>query len=482
MARRLITCCNARILEVVLAGVSRWQRNSGRRGILTLVAAWAALTAAPLACSDATDNSDCSSVFGGDTSVLTWWRAVVTAEGQAQQALVDGYARCSGGEVTIEPAADTKEDALQSYESNDKHLLLVNGFSDIDRLECTAQRGSGLFALKDMHGFEWNDRIPTFLQPYVRPCNGSNTNRLFAIPVGLHTLNRTLVNAQFADAFRGEVTPDAFLDILTTLSEQLGHKPIVVPADIEPSYLLVENIMVAVAGERYRDFWNMARRTNSETDIDMAPFEDTLDYADKLLPFVEFVGKGEANPTGLAMSKLCNGEAALTVQADWVDPANYCGDKLVAAPFPGTAHYSVFAFDAFAVDYSTEEAGGSDAEAGFLPERAPEYAWLKAVTSADVQAEYAKFKGSRLLIKRDASGKTVALTEQELFGDDVTPLPGLLLVVEHTIFKDFRAEIDDYFTTAITDPAALQDRKAALVEYVHDEMCKATTCDIADTR
>lgn len=464
-----------------MARVGKWQRGARRRGVLTSVVAWAALAVAPLACSDATDSSDCGSVFGGDTTVLTWWRAVDTAEGQAQQALVDGYARCSDGQVTIEPAADTKEDALQAYESGEKHLLLVNGLSDIDRLECTAERGSGLFALKDMHGFRWDERIPTFLRPYVRPCGGNNVNRLFAIPVGLHTLNRTLINAQYAEAFQGELTPDSFLDVLATLSEQLGRKPIVVPSDIEPSYLLVENIMVAVAGERYREFWDMDRRTNSEMDIDMAPFSDTLDYADKLLPYIEFVGEGEADPTGLTMNKLCSGEAALTVQADWIDPANYCGDRLVAAPFPGTAHYSVFAFDAFAVDYSEEQVGSADAEAGFLPERAPEYSWLKAITSADVQAEYAKLKRSRLLIKKDAAGKTVALTEQELFGEDVTPLPGLLLVVEHSIFKDFKDEINGYFTMPNTDPAALEARKSALIDYVHEEMCKATSCSTTDT-
>lgn len=433
-------------------------------------------------CSDATTHSDCGSVFGGDTSMVTWWRAVVTAEGQAQQALVDGYASCSGGQVTVEPAADNKDDALRSYEDQDKHLLLVNGLSDIDRLQCTADRGSGLFALHDLDSFRWNDRIPKVLDPYVRPCHGADTGRLFAVPVGMHSLNRTLINKDYAATFaRDDLTPESFLDTLAKLAAGGMTRPIAVPSNIEPSFLLVENIMVAVAGERYRDFWNMNRHTNSRDEIDMSPFVATMDFADKLLPYIEFVQGDDSDPNLLTMTKVCNGEAALTVMADWVDPNNYC-DSLVSAPFPGTSQYDVFAFDAFAVDYSTALAASSeDAAAGYLPEQAPEYSWLKAVTSAEVQARYAELKRSRVLTKKDSSGNTVARSEDELFGPNVTPLPGLLLVVEHSTFEDFRDFLGAYLNTPPTDTTALEERKAAVVNYVHTELCVATDCEPTET-
>jgi hypothetical protein len=146
----------------------------------------------------------------------------------------------------------------------------------------------------------------------------------------------------------------------------------------------------------------------------------------------------------------------------------------VAAPFPGTAQYNVFSFDAFAVDYS-DTAATSDS-GRFLPEQAPEYAWLKAVTSAKVQAEYAQLKRSKALVKADAAGNTVAVDAPELFGSDVEPLPGLLLVVEHTTFKAFGAQIAAYLDTPVTDAAALAQRKTELTTYVHGELCKATSC------
>lgn len=454
-------------------GSDEWQRVSEhRRGaVAKLCAGLCAFTT--LSCSDATDRSDCGSVYGGDTSLTTWWRPVVTEEGQAQQSLVDGYLECSGGRVSVEPAPADKENTLRVYEDQDRHLLLVNGLTDIDRLECTAQRGSGLFALKDMDGLSWNDRIPTFLQPYVRPCLGAKTHQLFAIPVGLHTLNRTLVHERFAAQFASQdLTLDGLVAELERAALQLGAKPIVVPDNIERSYLLVENIMVAVAGERYREFWDLDRRTRAESDIDMTPFMETLDYADRLLPYIEFVGGDD--PTKATMERVCAGQAAFTVQADWVDPATYCEDTLISAAFPTTGQYSVFAFDAFAVDYSTETAASDSGR--FLPERAPEYAWLKAVTSAQVQAEYAKLKRSKPLVKMDAAGNTVALDESELFGPHVTPLPGLLLVVEHATFKTFGSQIEAYFDTPVTDTEALAQRKTELTTYVHGELCKATSC------
>lgn len=457
------------------SGSNGWQRVFGRRaasatlGVVTL----ATVAFVTSACSDATDKSDCGSVYGGDTSLTSWWRPVVTEEGQAQQSLVDGYLKCSGGEVTVEPAPNDKEATLRVYEDQDRHLLLVNGFTDIDRLECTAQRGSGLFALKNMDSVHWDDRIPSFLQPYVRPCLGEKSGRLFAVPVGLHTLNRTLINANFTKMFGSrELTLDGFVEALALAADELQAKPIVVPDDIERSYLLVENIMVAVAGEHYLKFWDLERRTRAESDIDMSPFIDTLNYADRLLPYIEFVGGDD--PTAATMDRVCNGTAALTVQADWVDPANYCGDKLTVAPFPGTAKYDVFAFDAFAVDYS-HEAANSESE-GFLPEQAPEYAWLKAVTSAEVQADYSKLKRSKALVKTDAAGNTVAMDATELFGSEATPLPGLMLVVEHATFKTFGSQIDAYFDTPSTDSAALTQRKTELTTYVHGELCKATSC------
>lgn len=452
---------------------SDWQEVSRRprTALAKLCLSVCALAAA--GCSDATDHSDCGSVYGGDTSLTTWWRPVVTEEGQAQQSLVDGYLRCSGGAVTIEAAPNDKEKTLLIYEQQDRHLLLVNGLTDIDRLECTATRGSGLFALQDMDGLRWNDRIPGLLQPYVRPCFGERTNQLFAIPVGLHTLNRTLVNREFSERFTApDLSLDDFVAALERTAAELQAKPIVMPKDVSKSYLLVENMMVAVAGKQYRDFWNLSRRTRSEDDIDMKPFEDTLDYAERLLPYIEFVDADDK--MAAVMDRVCNGKAALTVSADWVDPTNYCGDQLVSAPFPGTARYDVFAFDAFAVDYSTTAA---DAATGrFLPKGAVEYAWLKAVTSAEVQAEYARLKRSKPLVKADATGKTVALGDDELFAPGVTPLPGLLLVVEHSTFARFSEKIDDYLATPRTDPEAVANGRQVLTGYVLEQLCNATSC------
>jgi hypothetical protein len=457
----------------VAGGSDGWHRVSKRRGSALARFCAACCAVATTTCSDATDRSDCGSVYGGDTSLTTWWRAGVSEEGQAQQSLVDGYLKCSRGEVTVEAAPEDKEATLRVYEDQDRHLLLVNGLTDIDRLECTAQRGSGLFALQDMDSLRWNDRIPDFLQPYVRPCLGERTNRLFAIPVGLHTLNRTLIHKNFEQQFAsGEVTLDGFVEALAQAADQLQAKPIVLPDNIERSYLLIENLMVAVAGEQYTKFWDLDRRTQAESDIDMTPFMDTLNYTDRLLPYIEFVGGDD--PLLATMERVCSGKAALTVQADWVDPANYCDDQLVAAPFPGTAQYNVFSFDAFAVDYS-DTAATSDS-GRFLPEQAPEYAWLKAVTSAKVQAEYAQLKRSKALVKADAAGNTVAVDAPELFGSDVEPLPGLLLVVEHTTFKAFGAQIAAYLDTPVTDAAALAQRKTELTTYVHGELCKATSC------
>src|SRR5690606_16604409 len=174
----------------------------------------------------------------------------------------------------------------------------------------------------------------------------------------LHTLNRTLVNRRFAEQFTTpDLSLDGFVAALERTAAELQAKPIVIQKNVSKSYLLIENMMVAVAGPQYRDFWNLSRRTQSQADIDMKPFEDTLDYAERLLPYIEFVDGDDA----AVMERVCSGKAALTVSADWIDPNNYCGDQLESAPFPGTAQYDVFAFDAFAVDYSTTAA---DTETG----------------------------------------------------------------------------------------------------------------------
>lgn len=459
---------------MAMAGGSHGRHRARKRPLVALPVLWCGLSGAVVGCSSAVNHSDCASVYGGDTSLTTWWRPVVTEEGLAQQSLVDGYLRCSGGEVTVEPAAADKEETLFVYEEQERHLLLVNGLTDIDRLECTPNRGSGLFALKDMDGLRWDDRIPTFLQPYVRPCLGEKANRLYAVPVGLHTLNRTLINPQFANTFAAsDLTLDGFVEALERASQELQAKPIVIPADTQPSYLLVENLMVAVAGERYLEFWNLDRRTQTEAEIDMAPFAATLDYTDRLLPYIEFV-EGD-DPTRAALARVCDGRAALTVQADWVDAAHYCERELVTAAFPGTSKYSVFAFDAFAVDYS--EAQATQAGSGrYLPEGAAEYAWLKAVTSAEVQHEYARLKRSKTLVESDGVGNTVARDQADVFGAGVTPLPGLMLLVEHETFVSFASNIAQYLGTPVADTATLDQRKLDLIDYVHTELCKATSC------
>jgi hypothetical protein len=436
----------------------------------------AAVALANVACSDATTHSDCGSIHGGDTSLITWWRpGDTTAEGAAQQQLIDGFLTCSGGSVVVEVAEGDKERALVASEASEKRLLLVNGMSDIDRLHCTATRGTGLFALHDLHGLRWQDRIPNFLAPYVRPCGGEDRGRLFAVPIGLHTLNRVVLNrtssAGWEDAQR---SPPAFLEWLQERVDAGMPKPIVVPEDVELSYLLVENIMVAVAGDRYRDFWDMTRKTFDRKDIDMAPFEAALDLADDLMPFVEFV-PAEVGRTSIdtAMAKVCSGEAALTVQADWTNPADHCGG-LVTAPFPGTSSYEVFAFDAFAVDHAADRQDPDNP--AFLMPGAPDYAWLKAATSLQVQAAYAKAKHSRVLVRQDAQGNSVALQDVDLFERGVTPLPGLLLAVKHSYFNGFNEVIDAYLRSDSPDEAERARLRTELVTYVHDELCMATTC------
>lgn len=427
------------------------------------------------ACSDATDHSDCGSAYGGETSLMTWWRLGETAEGSAQQKLLDGYLTCSGGTVRVESAEGDKEAALRINEIEEKHLLLVNGLSDIDRLHCTADRGTGLFALHDLDSIKWRDRIPGFLMPYVKPCGGEDQGRLFAVPIGLHSLNRIIVASSHAAALTAKgLTPQAFLEWLQAQAASGMPKPIVIPDNIEPSFLLVENIMVAVAGDRYREFWNMNRNTQSPNDIDMTPFQTALDYADALLPYIEYVAAADGQDAlTRTMSRVCNGGAALTIQADWLDAADSC-DGLVAAPFPGTAGYDVFSFDAFAVDHS--RANEDPKSPAFLARGSSEYAWLKAATSLQVQTQYADEKHSRVLVKLDGNGNSVALDDDEVFAPDVTPLPGLLLVVKHSSFERFGSEIDDYFKHHPADPNQRSVLKSKLVTYVHNEMCELTSC------
>jgi hypothetical protein len=428
-----------------------------------------------ISCSDATDHSDCGSAYGGDTSLMTWWRPGASAESNAQDRLVEGYLRCSGGQVTVESSLGDKEAALRINEAEQKSLLLVNGLADIDRLQCTADRGTGLFALHDLDRVRWQNRIPHFLLPYVRPCGGEDQGRLFAVPVGLHTLNRVVLAPTHSDSLlQGASTPSDFLSWLERRAAEGMAKPIAVPANIEPSFLLVENIMVAVAGERYQEFWNLNRRTESRSDVDMQPFEDALDFADRLLPFIEYVeADGERDALAASMHKVCTGEAALSVQADWFDPADFC-EGLVPAPFPGTAKYEVFGFDAFAVDHSDASAD-LDAPA-YLARGSSEYAWLKAATSLEVQTAYAREKHSRVLVELDADGNSVALQSEDLFGPDVTPLPGLLLVVKHSSFETFGDEIDAYMKDPPEDEQERTARRAQLVTYVHDQLCSLTAC------
>src|SRR5690606_20530551 len=131
------------------------------------------------------------------------------------------------------------------------------------------------------------------------------------------------VNREFSERFTApDLSLDDFVAALERTAAELQAKPIVMPKDVSKSYLLVENMMVAVAGKQYRDFWNLSRRTRSEDDIDMKPFEDTLDYAERLLPYIEFVDADDK--MAAVMDRVCNGKAALTVSADWVDPTNYC--------------------------------------------------------------------------------------------------------------------------------------------------------------
>lgn len=374
-------------------------------------------------------------------------------------------------------------------------VMLLNAGSDVFRfVNCKATNEPQL--LQELAADRWLSRIPSFLRPLVSCAADTGTARMFALPVGLHRLNQLYLNQERLQATGLTWSPaslngaapsslDQFLVLLGQLRERGCALPVVIEDKDWPwSLLLVENIMVSIAGaDTYEQFWKQLPKRVGDTidlsDLDsdrrattvkavdegFAAFEQAVDYAQRLASYVQV----QVNPMALVQEPgLCaEGLPIFTVMGDW-DVPNITVDTVQAVPFPGTEGTYVYTADAFAIPQSNEPAVQADAAATL---------WFEVVSDPLIQLRYAGLKGSLPLVTEQGT----VPTEGELFGDQ-RPVPGLPGFVPSETFNEFLGKLTDLMHATVNDSAAGRSDDAAtraarrvdLVTYIQEEYCDKT--------
>jgi ABC-type glycerol-3-phosphate transport system substrate-binding protein len=346
----------------------------------------------------------CGDGSAGDVSLATWWarRGEFT---RPFETLKQGLREESGLEVQLAHKLQSKyyhmlwiDEQLNPATASPERLdvFAANNGSDVLRwTPCArspnAPSTSRLRALNDPAlgplSLDWQWMQDNFDHDVLDTLGCDN--QVYALPVGIHRINTLFYNKRLlmevgydVDGSGGTPLPTSFEELVRTatdLQRRLDTRPpsnpessVFVLPQGEPwtlSLFFMENVMLAQAQgtQQYTDYW-------SGTDCDPTLFAAALRSVRRLEPFFGTRSSGEE----AAIQEVNTGHAALLVTGDWAIAE--VDEAVGHIPFPGTGDTFVFTADVFALP----DISSSNADNGLH--------WLRAVTEARVQREYAAQK------------------------------------------------------------------------------------------
>lgn len=400
-----------------------------------------------------------------------------------------------GKEATLTALEQQAADLRQTGEPGRYQGAIVNGGADILRLAChhstraLESLGPSSIPIARFIG----QRTPPELASLVT-CPDSD---VFGVILGLHRLNQLFYNERTLNTLQCDSldaegvrtrTEDAgvpgFLEALQSLADCGISRPLVITsASGSWSQLLIENLMVAAAGkEGYEEFWGRLSpsRVDSEEHetrsgyVNLDPFDRALRLAYDLAPFIQ-VADDSALRQRIACTDVDSSECGVFfVKGDWVVPDQ--PEYVKAVPFPGSEDVFVYTADVAVVTRHTEP----------LSNTHPMLGWLKAVSSAPVQAEYCANKHC-LSVVTSQDGRTRGKTAAELFtveGKHLQGVGGLPTYLPHESFDELDARIARFMEAAMaatgkaSQESVVPSREppdsagfTALSDYVRGEYC-----------
>lgn len=400
-----------------------------------------------------------------------------------------------GKEATLTALEQQAADLRQTGKPGRYQGAIVNGGADILRLACRHSTraleslGPSSIPIARFIG----QRTPPELASLVT-CPGSD---VFGVILGLHRLNQLFYNERTLNTLQcasldaegvrtrtKESGVPGFLKALQSLADCGISRPLVITsASGSWSQLLIENLMVAAAGkEGYEKFWGRLSPARFEPgehqtrsgDVNLDPFNSALRLAYDLAPFIQV-----ADDSGLRQRIACTDVdssecGVFFVKGDWVVPDQ--PEYVKAVPFPGSEDVFVYTADVAVVTRHTEP----------LPNTDPMLGWLKAVSSAPVQAEYCANKHC-LSVVTSRDGSTRAKTAAELFtveGKRLQGVGGLPTYLPHESFDELDSRIAQFMEAAMAATAKASQESVvpsheppdsagftALSDYVRGEYC-----------
>lgn len=458
----------------------RWLRWSTRRPACHL-SCWMALATAA-GCGTGETTSECSHPYASEDElqILTWWQTEpatqcgpdAVGEVCAGQTLTDGYEACTAtAEVALVQQADRSDTLLAIKDKVASDGAIINGASDLvgmaacDGMEEPSIAQLGTLEVPDAEFLV--DRTPAELQSLVTCPDG----RRFGMVVGLHSLNQLFYNSsvltspevlgRLADLqidLNGPVDIRRLPSLLKALEDAGYHKPLVIKNDAGTwSRFLVENLMVGLSStdayghNGYEHFWSrLSGGAGSDHTIDLTLFQEALDLAENLAPYIQ------TSSTPIADIADSTGQGGVfTIDGDWAVPS--LPEGVDSRSFPGTEGYYVYTSDVAVV--TRRHGGPLDVDI-----TAPIIGWLKAITSAPVQADFARRKNA-LSPVTSADGATRAKTSDELFvvdGKRLVGIPGLPSYVPYRSFDLLEREIQGYMSCLVKGVSNLEQSSAGL--------------------
>lgn len=449
------------------------------------------LFGAAAGCSDGAIDSECRYLLAdadqqGELTISTWWKIDGSCgqdgrgEACASHGLVDGYAACSEGMVSLDQKLHRDETVKDIAYDNGGDGSIINGGSDLFGLAGCGQTDPKLVhlaqlgTLKNPTASFLTERLPAELESQVT-CDG----KLFGAVLGLHSLNNLFYHEGLVEALGIDVSGPMDVTELPALLKRVSEsdsrykKPLLIHSDGDTwSRFLIENLMVALStpdaygNHGYKNFWS--RLSGGEVTslrIDLSLFERVLALASELAPYIQ-KGSEDVDP----IVYLEQGSNVFTITGDWVVP--YLPEYVKYRAFPGTEGVYVYTTDVAVVTRRAEEHT-------LVSNTDPIMGWLKAATFSDFQFNFGYAKNAISPVTTDGN-RTRAKTPEELFvvdGVQLVGIPGLPSYVPYKTFDDMESKIESYMecltTTTMTPPNQGCIRQhAALVAYVLDEYCK----------
>jgi glucose/mannose transport system substrate-binding protein len=432
------------------------------------------------ACGNIDLAGECGSLASGSTRVGSWWAAECgadpddstgTAEVRARKLLEAEFTSCNP-QAEVEPdiycnKQEMSDDLPRRFDSSSGNMdaVLLNAGSDVLQFTPCGVNGMGtrLLPIASLGDPELLARpfLPEVLEAVS--CEG----QVYAVPVGLHRLNTLYFNRELLTAAGCSASDlraedfDAIVEDLDRVwvrgtapsgatcvgtpnpvgtTERLRSVLAIATASGDAwaaSLFVLENLMVsAVGADAYETFWRGHLAAGEEPDV--RQLTSTLDRVARLAQFFT----PEELTAHDAFDAVRSGRAIFTVMGDWHGP-DVAGSDVELMPFPGTEQVTVFTADVFAVPVSSKNPSGAAA-------------WLRTITSREVQERYIPAKG----------GGPVRTDMAESLGG-IVALPGLPTFVPAGSFDLLAQRVARW----LRDVREGQRSDEALLGYIESEYC-----------